>query len=62
MMWKPGIALVAGGVTLVAAATLTTAAEAQERVRWKMQSAFPGNLPHTGVAATPGPRRSIRPR
>jgi TRAP-type mannitol/chloroaromatic compound transport system substrate-binding protein len=44
-------ALVATGVALAAALTLATTADAQERVRWKMQSAFPGNLPHTGVAA-----------
>ena len=50
MIWRPGTALVATGVT-VAAFALATAADAQERVHWKMQSAFPGNLPHTGVAA-----------
>ena len=43
--------LVATGVALAAAGTLATKADAQERVQWKMQSAFPGNLPHTGVAA-----------
>jgi hypothetical protein len=44
-------AVVATGVALAAALTLATKAGAQERVQWKMQSAFPGNLPHTGVAA-----------
>jgi TRAP-type mannitol/chloroaromatic compound transport system substrate-binding protein len=43
--------MVAVSVALVAAFALTTTADAQERVHWKMQSAFPGNLPHTGVAA-----------
>ncbi len=38
-------------MALAAAFALATTADAQERVRWKMQSAFPGNLPHTGVAA-----------
>jgi TRAP-type mannitol/chloroaromatic compound transport system substrate-binding protein len=41
---------VAAGVALAAALTLATAAGAQERVQWKMQSAFPSHLPHTGVA------------
>ncbi|HEX2477813.1 MAG TPA: hypothetical protein VHK45_00940, partial [Geminicoccaceae bacterium] len=27
-----------------------TTADAQERVHWKRQSAFPSNLPHSGVA------------
>ena len=44
-------ALVATGAALAAALALATTADAQERVRWKMQSAFPSNLPHTGVAA-----------
>jgi TRAP-type mannitol/chloroaromatic compound transport system substrate-binding protein len=43
-------ALVATGVALAATFALATAADAQERVRWKMQSAFPGNLPHLGAA------------
>jgi TRAP-type mannitol/chloroaromatic compound transport system substrate-binding protein len=30
---------------------LTTAPEAQERVNWKMQSAFPSNLSHLGTSA-----------
>src|SRR5919106_1444272 len=42
-------AVVATGAAL-AALTLATTAEAQERVQWKMQSAFPGNLLHTGAA------------
>ena len=51
MIWRLGTAIVAAGVALAAALTLATTADAQERVHWKMQSAFPGNLPHTGVAA-----------
>ncbi len=51
MIGKLGTAIVAAGVALAAALTLAATADAQERVRWKMQSAFPGNLPHTGVAA-----------
>ena len=43
-------ALAASVAALVAVGVVTTA-DAQERVRWKMQSAFPGNMPHTGVAA-----------
>ena len=51
MIWTPGTALVATGLTLAAGLTFATTADAQERVHWKMQSAFPSNLPHTGVAA-----------
>jgi TRAP-type mannitol/chloroaromatic compound transport system substrate-binding protein len=43
-------ALVATGVALAAALTLATMADAQDRVHWKMQSAFPSNLPHLGAA------------
>jgi TRAP-type mannitol/chloroaromatic compound transport system substrate-binding protein len=50
MIWKPGTAVVAVSAALAAASTLATMADAQERVHWKMQSAFPSNLPHTGVA------------
>jgi TRAP-type mannitol/chloroaromatic compound transport system substrate-binding protein len=38
-------------VALVATLGLATDAGAQERVRWKMQSAFPGNLSHLGTSA-----------
>jgi TRAP-type mannitol/chloroaromatic compound transport system substrate-binding protein len=51
VIWRLGTVIVAAGVAVVTALALATAADAQERVRWKMQSAFPGNLPHTGVAA-----------
>jgi TRAP-type mannitol/chloroaromatic compound transport system substrate-binding protein len=51
MIWRLGTAIVAVSGALAAASTLATTADAQERVHWKMQSAFPGNLPHTGVAA-----------
>ncbi|MDH3702473.1 MAG: TRAP transporter substrate-binding protein [Alphaproteobacteria bacterium] len=37
-------------VTLVAGLALTTQAEAQKRVKWKMQSAFGGTLPHLGTS------------
>jgi TRAP-type mannitol/chloroaromatic compound transport system substrate-binding protein len=50
MTSKLQTALVAAGVALVGTFTLATTADAQERVRWKMQSAFPGNLPHLGTA------------
>jgi TRAP-type mannitol/chloroaromatic compound transport system substrate-binding protein len=39
------------GMTLVAAITAVTTTAAQERERWKMQSAFPGNLSHLGTSA-----------
>jgi TRAP-type mannitol/chloroaromatic compound transport system substrate-binding protein len=51
MTSRLGTVLLAGGAALAAALTLGTAADAQERVQWKMQSAFPSHLPHTGVAA-----------
>jgi TRAP-type mannitol/chloroaromatic compound transport system substrate-binding protein len=51
MIWRIGTAIAAVGVTLAAAFALATPAAAQERVQWKMQSAFPSNLPHTGVSA-----------
>ena len=38
-------------MALVATLGLATDADAQERVRWKMQSAFPGNLSHLGTSA-----------
>src|ERR687892_1170323 len=43
--------LAAAGVTLVGALGLATDGDAQERVRWKMQSAFPSNLSHLGTSA-----------
>ena len=44
--------LAAAGVALVATLGLgPTDGSAQERVRWKMQSAFPGNLSHLGTSA-----------
>jgi TRAP-type mannitol/chloroaromatic compound transport system substrate-binding protein len=43
--------LAAAGMALVGTVALTTDADAQERVRWKMQSAFPGNLSHLGTSA-----------
>ena len=43
--------LMAVGMTLVAAITAVTTTAAQERERWKMQSAFPGNLSHLGTSA-----------
>src|SRR5918995_4335720 len=50
MIGNLGTAIVAASVALAAASTLATGADAQERVRWKMQSAFPGNLSHLGTA------------
>jgi TRAP-type mannitol/chloroaromatic compound transport system substrate-binding protein len=41
---------VAASAALAATFALATKADAQERVHWKMQSAFPSHLPHTGVA------------
>ena len=44
--------LAAAGVAIVATLGLVpTDSGAQERVRWKMQSAFPGNLSHLGTSA-----------
>jgi TRAP-type mannitol/chloroaromatic compound transport system substrate-binding protein len=52
MISKRGRLLAAGGVALVAILGLSpTDSSAQERVRWKMQSAFPGNLSHLGTSA-----------
>ncbi|HSA80034.1 MAG TPA: TRAP transporter substrate-binding protein [Geminicoccaceae bacterium] len=51
MIWRPGTGLTTAGAALATALAFATAAHTQERVQWKMQSAFPGNLPHTGVAA-----------
>ena len=42
--------LAAAGVALVATLGLTTDADAQERVRWKMQSAFSSSLSHLGTS------------
>jgi TRAP-type mannitol/chloroaromatic compound transport system substrate-binding protein len=42
--------LAAAGAALVGALALASDADAQERVRWKMQSAFPGNLSHLGTS------------
>ena len=43
--------LTAASVALLAAFAVTTSASAQERVQWKMQSAFPSNLSHLGTSA-----------
>jgi TRAP-type mannitol/chloroaromatic compound transport system substrate-binding protein len=52
MISKRGRLLAAAGVTFVATLGLApTDSGAQERVRWKMQSAFPGNLSHLGTSA-----------
>jgi len=42
--------LAAAGMALVGTLALATNADAQERVRWKMQSAFPSNLSHLGTS------------
>ena len=44
-------ALAIAGVTMALAVTATTA-EAQKKVRWKMQSAFGSNVPHLGPSGT----------
>jgi TRAP-type mannitol/chloroaromatic compound transport system substrate-binding protein len=52
MISKQSMLLAAAGVALVATLGLApTDGSAQERVRWKMQSAFPGNLSHLGTSA-----------
>jgi TRAP-type mannitol/chloroaromatic compound transport system substrate-binding protein len=43
-------ALTAASVALLTALGTATAASAQERVQWKMQSAFPSNLSHLGTS------------
>jgi TRAP-type mannitol/chloroaromatic compound transport system substrate-binding protein len=50
MINKQGRLLAAAGVALVTTLGLATTAEAQDRVRWKMQSAFPSNLSHLGTS------------
>jgi TRAP-type mannitol/chloroaromatic compound transport system substrate-binding protein len=42
--------LAAAGTAVIATLATATAATAQERVRWKMQSAFGSQLPHLGTA------------
>jgi TRAP-type mannitol/chloroaromatic compound transport system substrate-binding protein len=50
MTFRKHAALVAAVTVAVAATSVVQDADAQERVRWKMQSAFPGNLSHLGTA------------
>ena len=50
MISKQGRLLAAAGVVLVTTLGLATTADAQDRVRWKMQSAFPSNLSHLGTS------------
>jgi TRAP-type mannitol/chloroaromatic compound transport system substrate-binding protein len=50
MTTKRPIALVATGVALAAALAFAAPVDAQDRVHWKMQSAFPGNLSHLGTS------------
>ena len=50
MINKQGRLLAAAGVALVTTLGLATTADAQDRVRWKMQSAFPSNLSHLGTS------------
>jgi TRAP-type mannitol/chloroaromatic compound transport system substrate-binding protein len=50
MINHQGRLVAAAGVALVATLALATGADAQERVRWKMQSAFSGNLSHLGTS------------
>ncbi len=44
---KPAII---AGIALAIAVATGTGASAQERIKWKMQSAWPGNLIHTGAS------------
>ena len=50
MINKQGRLIAAAGVVLVTTLGLGTTADAQERVRWNMQSAFPSNLSHLGTS------------
>jgi TRAP-type mannitol/chloroaromatic compound transport system substrate-binding protein len=50
MTSRLAIGVVVIGAALAVGSALAAATLAQERVHWKMQSAFPSNLPHTGVA------------
>jgi len=43
-----GLSMLAGAALSTA---ITTGASAQERLRWKMQSAFASSLPHLGPSA-----------
>jgi TRAP-type mannitol/chloroaromatic compound transport system substrate-binding protein len=45
------LALATAGVALATSVGLVSAADAQERVRWKMQSAFSSTLSHLGTSA-----------
>jgi TRAP-type mannitol/chloroaromatic compound transport system substrate-binding protein len=45
-------ALLMSAAVVVTAAAFVLPAQAQERVRWKMQSAFGSQLPHLGTSAT----------
>jgi len=48
---RPVVGLAAlGGLALALAAASATGAGAQDRVKWKMQSAFSGTLPHLGTS------------
>jgi len=49
-MTSTKMALTATGLALVATLATLATASAQERVRWKMQSAFPSNLSHLGTS------------
>ena len=40
------------GLSVLATAAVATDAGAQEKVRWKMQSAFANSLPHLGPSGT----------
>jgi len=42
--------LATAGIAVVATLAMATTASAQDRVRWKMQSAFPSNLSHLGTS------------
>ena len=44
------VVLASAGVAVLAGLAMATTASAQERVRWKMQSAFGSQLPHLGTS------------
>ena len=48
------------GLSALALAAVTSTANAQEKVRWKMQSAFGSQLPHLGTSAVRFPKNVER--
>src|SRR5215207_8469461 len=50
-MMKSTLLMGLAGLSVLALTAVTTDANAQEKVRWKIQSAFGGQLPHLGTSA-----------